>query len=176
MEMNTVSFATVLTLLRSGRAEIGSVGAFWGQAGRLRLPGVAAAVLSVPTILQLEGEIDSIVYAQLLTGPGLKRARRRTDMAIAWSKRRPRHGQERAAINSFTIPDLALYWQGGSHEKEAQQLGVEFASVLGEEFPDPVTELLRHFSVDLDTLVNELAEADYFQAGTTLPSNPEKHH
>lgn len=173
--MDAVTFATVLTLLDNGRAEIVGVGAFWGQAGRVRLPGVTAAVLTVPVTLHLEGALDSIVYAQLLAGPGLRQARRRADLAVAWSRGRARERRTWAGVNSFAIPDLALYWQGGTREKEAAQLAVEFAGVLAEEFPDPVAELLRYFSTDLDTLVTQLTEADYHQAGTTLPSGTGKY-
>ncbi|MGA9852057.1 MAG: hypothetical protein WBR15_03925 [Gammaproteobacteria bacterium] len=172
--MDTVSYATVLELLSNGDADIGAVGVFWGQAARVRLPEVTEAVLSVPTTLHLEGEMDGIVYAQLLAGPGLKQAWRCADLTLAWSRHRPRRGRERAAVNSFAIPDLALYWQAEHVEPEAQQLGVEFATVLAEEFPDPMAELLRYFSTDLATLANQLAEADYLQAGTTLASNKEK--
>lgn len=55
-----------------------------------------------------------------------------------------------------------------------RQLGAEFASVLAEEFPDPITEILRYFSTALEALVNQMGEVDYLQAGTTLPSNPER--
>ncbi|MGB9429047.1 MAG: hypothetical protein WCC11_04100 [Gammaproteobacteria bacterium] len=172
--MGSVTYSAVLELLDSGAAQIEAVGVFWGQAGRVRLPGVNAPVLSVPTTLHLEGELDTIAYAQLLSGPGLKQAQRRADLILAWSRHRPRRGQERAAVNSFAIPDLALYWQADAREAAALQLGVEFASVLAEEFPDPVAELLRYFGTDLETLASQLAEADYLQAGTTLMSHEHK--
>ncbi|HVC37358.1 MAG TPA: hypothetical protein VNF46_03040 [Gammaproteobacteria bacterium] len=173
--MSAVTYANLLILLGSGQLEIGEVGAFWSQATRLRMPEIAAPVLSISMTLHMSGEMDHIVYAQLLAGPGLKQARRRADLNIAWSRHRPVRGREMLAINSFAIPGLGLYWQGEAHEKEARQLGAEFASVLAEEFPDPVAELLRYFSTDLDTLVSQLGEADYLQAGATLPSNSEKH-
>jgi hypothetical protein len=166
--MGSVTYATVLELLGSGAAEIVAVGVFWGQAGRVRLSGIETPVLSVPTTLHLEGQMDNIVYAQLLSGPGLKQARRRTDLVLAWSRQRPRRGRERAAINSFAIPDLGLHWQGDAREPAAWQLGAEFASVLAEEFPDPIAELLRYYATDLETLASQLADADYVQAGTTL--------
>ncbi len=172
--MSPITYASMLMLLGSGRVEIADVGAFWGQVTRMRLPEIAAPVLSMPTTLHMAGEMDSIVYAQLLAGPGLKQARRRADLSIAWSRQRVGGGREIPGVNSFAIPDLGLHWQGETHAQEARQLGAEFASVLAEEFPDPITEILRYFSTDLETLVSQLGEADYLQAGTTLPSNPER--
>jgi len=173
--MSVATYASVLMLLGSGRVEIAEVGAFWGQTTRVRLPEIATPVLSMPTTLHMAGEMDSIVYAQLLAGPGLKQVRRRADFSIAWSRHRAGRGREMLGVNSFSIPDLGLHWQGEAHEQEARQLGAEFASVLAEEFPDPITEILHYFSTDLETLVSQLGEVDYLQAGTTLPSNPERH-
>jgi hypothetical protein len=164
--------ANLLTLFSNGELEITDVGAFWGQVTRLPLPEVAAPVLSIPTTLHMAGGVDGIVYAQLLVGPGLKQARKRAALGIAWSRRRSASGQGTFGVNSFAIPDLGLYWQCETNEADASKLATEFASVLTEEFPDPLAELLRYFSTDLDTLVSQLGEVNYLQAGTTLPSSP----
>ena len=167
--MVPTDFAQISALLDSGEATISEVGIFWGQVTRTRLPEIAAAVLSLPATLHLEGALDNIVYAQLLAGPGLKPAWRRKELPLAWSRGRPRPGRERTALSSFTIPDLALYWHGDREPPSACRLGVEFASVLAEEFSDPVTEVLRFFNTDIATLTSQLAEADFQMAGTTLP-------
>lgn len=170
--MTKTNFPEVLALLNNREAVVSEVGIFWGQVARTRLPEVADAVLSLPATLHLEGALDNIVYAQLLAGPGLQQAGHHPSVTLAWSRVRPRPGRARTAVSGFAIPDLALQWRGDSQAPAARQLGVEFAGVLAEEFPDPVTEVLRFFNTDLATLVSQLAEADYQQAGTTLPRGP----
>jgi hypothetical protein len=173
--MNHVTYADVLKLLNSGQVEISEVGALWNQVICLHLPGITAPVLSTPMTLHMCGEMDSIVYAQLLSGTGLKQAWRRADLRLAWSGRRVFHAEGLLAINSFAIPDLALYWDGEDQEKPARQLGAEFAKVLAEEYPDPVAEVLGYFDTDLETLIKLLGEVDYHRAGITLRANPDKH-
>ena len=77
------------------------MGAFWGQTTRLRLPEIATPVLSTPMALHMAGEMDGIVYAQLLAGPRLKQVRRRADLSIAWSRQRAGGGREISGVNSF---------------------------------------------------------------------------
>lgn len=167
--MVTLSFPEVWALLEGREAAISEVGIFWGQVTRVSLPEIADPVLSLPATLHLEGALDNIVYAQLLVGPGLQQAWRHKQLVLAWSRVRPRVKRTRTAVSNFAIPDLALHWHGQRELLAAQRLGMEFADVLTEEFPDPVTEVLRFFNTDLTTLVGQLAEVDYQQAGTTLP-------
>jgi len=167
--MATGNFPEILALLDDGAAEITEVGIFWGQVARVRLPEINDVMLGLPATLHLEGALDNIVYAQLLVGPGLQQAWHCKQPSLAWSRRRPRPGGERIAVSSFAIPDLALHWHADRDEPAAYRIGVELASVLAEEFPNPLTQVLRFFDTDLVTLASQLAEADYQQAGTTLP-------
>lgn len=170
--MSAADVPRICGLLKSREAVISEVGIFWGQVTRTHLPEIAGVVLSLPATLHLEGALDNIAYAQLLAGPGLQEAWRRRQPMLAWSRRRSAARRERTAVSSFAIPDLALHWRGEREPPAAQRLGVEFASVLAEEFPDPVAEVLRFFNTDLASLSSQLVEADYQQAGTTLPHAP----
>ncbi|MDE2197200.1 MAG: hypothetical protein KGJ56_08430 [Gammaproteobacteria bacterium] len=175
--MVAFTYAVVLELLENGGAYIQDVGAFWGQATRTRLAGVTAAVLSIPVTLHLHGDIRAVVYAQLLTGPGLEDAhRRRLVLPLVWSSGRTPKGGRKSALASFAIPDLGLYWQADGADPSAPRLAAEFATVLAEEFPDPAAEVTRHFGADLEMLAKLMQEADYSNAGTTLPVDQGRPH
>ena len=170
--MSAADFPGIWGLIKSREAVISEVGIFWGQVTRTHLPEITGVVLNLPATLHLEGALDNIAYAQLLAGPGLQEAWQRKQLMLAWSRGRSRARRTRTAVSSFAIPDLALHWRGEREPPAAQRLGVEFASVLAEEFPDPVGEVLRIFNTDLASLSSQLAEADFQQAGTTLPRAP----
>lgn len=169
--MNGFSYAALHQLFVEGELDVEGVGAFWGQATRVRLPQpVEGDVFSIPVTLHLAGRLEAVVYAQLLAGPGLEKLpRSKSAPTVIWSRRRWRRGAARTALGSFAIPDLGLHWQGETAEAGALALGAEFARILAEEFPDPPAELVRHFNVSAANLAAVMTEEDLLQAGTTVP-------
>ncbi|MGH8400879.1 MAG: hypothetical protein ACRESU_07240, partial [Gammaproteobacteria bacterium] len=148
-----------------------SVGAFWQQARRARVPGARQAVVAVPVTFHLVGEIRSIAYAQLLTGPGLREAYEHDPQAtLVWHLRSDKLAP--LAFAEFALPVLGLFWTGLS-DTAAQALGVRLLETLTREIPHPEWELEQQFGVSLERVFTHLAETEYLEAGATLRSTHE---
>lgn len=159
-------------MLGSGAAQVESVGVFWTEARLNRERPPERPMVVVPTTLHLEGEVSTIVYAQLAVEPDYAEASRQQRWLAFWgiAKNRRRRGSR---ILKFSLPDLHLFWQGSRDDREALLLAGYFADILAQEYPHPQAELVRHFKMDYDHLVDHLRRVEDAMS-TTQPESPPK--
>jgi len=166
--MQANDYSAVLGMLEDGRIEVESVGAFWQQARRIRVPGAGQPVVAVPVTFHLVGEIRSVAYAQLLVGPGLNEARTPdSPSSLVWFSRPNKLAP--LAFSEFTLPMAGLFWTG-EDDPAALKLGSRLLEMVLQDFPNPEWELEQHFSMPLDRIFKYLAETEYREAGATLRS------
>lgn len=166
--MAQAEFSTLLAMLEDGRVDVESVGAFWQQARRARVPGARQPVVAVPVTFHLVGAVRSVAYAQLLTGPGLREAYNQDPRAtLVWHRR---GGQlPPLAFAEFALPVMGLFWTGAA-DAVALTLGERLLEILAREYPHPEWELEQQFGASLERVFARLAETEYLEAGATLRS------
>lgn len=166
--MEQVDAAALLGMLDSERVDVESVGAFWLQARRARVPGARQPVVAVPVTFHLVGELRSVAYAQLLAGPGLQEAHVHVPQAtLVWYQRNS--ALSPLAFAEFALPVLGLFW-AGTPDTAAQALGERLLEILIREIPHPEWELEQQYGVPLERVFMRLAETEYLEAGATLRS------
>jgi hypothetical protein len=166
--MEQVDVTALLGMLDDTRVDVESVGAFWLQAHRARVPGARQPIVAIPVTFHLVGELRSVAYAQLLAGPGLQEAYAHVPQAsLVWHRRGGKLPP--LAFAEFALPVLGLFWTG-TPDTATQALGGRLLEILIREIPHPEWELEQQFGTSLERVFARLAETEYLEAGATLRS------